>query len=94
MMPPNRRLHSLLQIAITSRVGKDIQSYHSITSWRYRVVSFGFAHSLPHLPAGEVGFFAWHDATRVADIEEDESNEHRKRVEAVLVSFMVGDRAV
>lgn len=49
---------------------------------------------LSFLPTGEVSIFTRHDPSGVDQIEEDERNQHRERVEAVLISFVVGNAAV
>lgn len=50
--------------------------------------------ALSFLAAREIAFLPRHDFTWVVDVEEDESNQHGERVEAVLIRFVIGDRAV
>ena len=47
-----------------------------------------FPNGLPLLPAGKVALFAGHDLPGVDDVEEHESDEHKCRVEDVLVCFV------
>lgn len=48
-------------------------------------------HRLPRLAARKVALFARHDAARVDDVEERESDEHEGGVEDVLIRFVDGD---
>lgn len=50
--------------------------------------------ALSFLAAREIAFLARHDFAWVVDVEEDESDQHGDRVEAVLVRFVVGDGAI
>ena len=52
-----------------------------------------FPNGLPLLPAGKIALFPGHDLPRVDDIEEHESDEHKCRVEDVLVRFVNWDAA-
>jgi hypothetical protein len=45
------------------------------------------------LSAGKVALFTGHNSAGVKDVEEDKRGKHRKRVEDVLVGFVVWDCA-
>ena len=51
-------------------------------------------HALSFLTAREIACLPRHDFAWVVDVEEDESDQHGERVEAVLISFLVGDAAI
>ena len=48
----------------------------------------------PLFPAGEITLFARHDPTRVHNVEESQSDEHRQRVETILVCLVIWNGAV
>lgn len=53
-----------------------------------------FPQELPFLPARKVSLFPRHDSARVYHVEEGERNQHGQRVEAVLISLLVGNAGV
>lgn len=72
-------------------------SHRLIITWQQYNISVGRAipiEILSFLPTGEVSIFTRHDPSGVDQIEENERNQHRERVEAVLISFVVGNAAV
>lgn len=51
-------------------------------------------HALSLLTTREIACLPRHDFAWVVDVEEDESDKHGERVEAVLIRFLVGDSAI
>jgi hypothetical protein len=50
-------------------------------------------HSLPVLPPRDIALFPLYNSTLMRHIQHHKSEQHRERVEIILVNFVIGDRA-
>ena len=66
----------------------------SLFPWQHRhAVSYvsGQTKVLPFFPAGKIALFTGHDLSRMHNVEKNQSDEHRQRIQTILVSFMARD---